>query len=238
MIKKNKFNISLYADGAQPSEMLKLSKISYIDGLTTNPSLMRASGILNYQRFAKTILRKIKNKPISFEVLSDNILEMEKQAFRIYTWGKNINIKIPITNSKGIKTKSLIKKLTELGIVCNVTAIFTLNQIKDLMKDMKVDSHIILSVFAGRVADTGRDPEILMNKCSYYLKKFKNAKLLWASTREVFNIFQAARSGCHIITVPNNILSKLDLVNKNLNLYSRETVQMFYEDALKSRFSI
>jgi len=106
------------------------------------------------------------------------------------------------------------------------------------MKDMKVDSHIILSVFAGRVADTGRDPEILMNKCSYYLKKFKNAKLLWASTREVFNIFQAARSGCHIITVPNNILSKLDLVNKNLNLYSRETVQMFYEDALKSRFSI
>jgi transaldolase len=238
MFKKNKFKISLYADGAQPSEMLKLSKISYIDGLTTNPSLMRAAGILNYQKFAKKILKNIKNKPISFEVLSDNILEMEKQAFRIYTWGKNINIKIPITNSKGIKTKSLIKKLTESGIVCNVTAIFTLNQIKDLMNDMKIDSNIILSVFAGRVADTGKDPEILMNKCSRYLKKFKNAKLLWASTREIFNIFQAARSGCHIITVPNNILSKLDLINKDLNLYSRETVQMFYEDALKSRFSI
>jgi transaldolase len=238
MFKKNKFNISLYADGAQLSEMIKLSKISYIDGLTTNPSLMRSAGILNYPKFAKKILKNIKNKPISFEVLSDDILEMEKQAYNISTWGKNIHVKIPITNSKGIQTKFLIKKLTDAGIICNVTAIFTLSQIKDLMNDMKMNSHIILSVFAGRVADTGRDPEILMNKCSQYLKRFKNAKLLWASTREIFNIFQAARSGCHIITVPNNILSKLDVVNKDLNLYSRETVKMFYEDALKSRFNI
>lgn len=152
--------------------------------------------------------------------------------------GKNINVKIPITNSKGIKTSNLINYLSKKGIVCNVTAIFTLAQIKDLMKNLNKNTHIILSVFAGRVADTGRDPEILMSKCSKFLKKYKNAKLLWASTREIFNIYQAARSGCDIITVPNNFLSKLNLINKNLNSFSRETVLMFYKDALKSKFQI
>ena len=238
MIKKNKFNIEIYADGAEISEMIRLSKISFVKGLTTNPSLMKSAGITNYQKFAKTILKKIKNKPISFEVFSDDLLEMEKQAFKIYSWGKNINVKIPITNSKGIKTTQLIEKLTNAGIVCNVTAIFTFRQIKDLMRNLDKNSHIILSVFAGRIADTGKDPEVLMKQCFVFLKKFKNAKLLWASTRETFNIFQAARSGCHIITVPNNILSKLNLINKNLKSYSKETVQMFYDDALKSNFSI
>lgn len=238
MNKKNKFNISIYADGADLSEMVKLSKINFIDGLTTNPSLMRAAGVKDYENFAKDILKKIKTKPISFEVFSDDLLEMEKQALKISKWGKNINVKIPITNSKGVKTKSLIQKLSRSGIICNVTAIFTLNQIKDLMNNMDKNSNIILSVFAGRVADSGRDPEILMTECSKYLKKFKNAKLLWASTREIFNIYQAARSGCHIITVPDNLLSKLNLINKNLNLFSRETVQMFYKDALKSKFKI
>lgn len=238
MNKKNKFNISIYADGADSSEMVKLSKINFIDGLTTNPSLMRAAGVKDYENFAKDILKKIKTKPISFEVFSDDLLEMEKQALKISKWGKNINVKIPITNSKGVKTKSLIQKLSRSGIICNVTAIFTLNQIKDLMNNMDKNSNIILSVFAGRVADSGRDPEILMTECSKYLKKFKNAKLLWASTREIFNIYQAARSGCHIITVPDNLLSKLNLINKNLNLFSKETVQMFYKDALKSKFKI
>ena len=238
MNKKNKFNISIYADGADLSDMVKLSKINFIDGLTTNPSLMRAAGVKNYKNFAKNILKKIKKKPISFEVFSDDLLEMEKQALKISKWGKNINVKIPITNSKGVKTKSLIQKLSRSGIICNVTAIFTLNQIKDLMNNMDKNSNIILSVFAGRVADSGRDPEILMTECSKYLKKFKNAKLLWASTREIFNIYQAARSGCHIITVPDNLLSKLNLINKNLNLFSKETVQMFYKDALKSKFKI
>ena len=238
MTKKKKFNISIYADGADLSNMIRLSKINYIDGLTTNPSLMRAAGVKNYKTFAKTILKKIKKKPISFEVFSDDLTEKETQALKISKWGKNINVKIPITNSKGIKTKYLIQKLSRLGIVCNVTAIFTLKQIKDLMKGMDKNSSIILSVFAGRVADSGRDPEILMNKCSKYLKKFKNAKLLWASTREIFNIYQAERSGCHIITVPNNFLSKLDLINKNLDTFSKETVLNFYEDALKSKFKI
>jgi transaldolase len=235
---KKKFNISVYADGANLSDMVRLSKINYIDGLTTNPSLMRAAGVKDYKNFAKDILKKIKTKPISFEVFSDDLLEMEKQALKISKWGKNINVKIPITNSKGVKTKSLIQKLSRSGIICNVTAIFTLNQIKDLMNNMDKNSNIILSVFAGRVADSGRDPEILMTECSKYLKKFKNAKLLWASTREIFNIYQAARSGCHIITVPDNLLSKLNLINKNLNLFSKETVQMFYKDALKSKFKI
>ena len=235
---KKKFNISVYADGANLSDMVRLSKINYIDGLTTNPSLMRAAGVKDYKNFAKDILKKIKTKPISFEVFSDDLLEMEKQALKISKWGKNINVKIPITNSKGVKTKSLIQKLSRSGIICNVTAIFTLNQIKDLMNNMDKNSNIILSVFAGRVADSGRDPEILMTECSKYLKKFKNAKLLWASTREIFNIFQAARCGCHIITVPDNFLSKLNLINKNLNLFSKETVQMFYKDALKSKFKI
>ena len=195
MNKKKKFNISIYADGADFSDMVRLSKINYIDGLTTNPSLMRAAGVKDYKNFAKKILKKIKTKPISFEVFSDDIWEMEKQALKISKWGNNINVKIPITNSKGVKTKSLIQKLSRSGIVCNVTAIFTLNQIKDLMKNMDKNSNIVLSVFAGRVADSGRDPEILMKECSKYLQKFKNAKLLWASTREIFNIYQAARSG-------------------------------------------
>lgn len=238
MNKKKKFNVSIYADGANISDMIRLSKIKYIDGLTTNPSLMRAAGVKDYEKFAKNILKKINTKPISFEVFSDNLSEMEKQAFKISKWGKNINVKIPITNSKGLKTKSLIQKLSKSGIVCNVTAIFTLNQIKDLMSTMDINSNIILSVFAGRIADSGRDPENLMKKCSKYLKKFKNAKLLWASTREIFNIYQAARSGCQIITVPDSLLSKLNLINKNLNLFSRETVKMFYKDALKSKFKI
>ena len=149
MNKKNKFNISIYADGADLSEMVKLSKINFIDGLTTNPSLMRAAGVKDYKNFAKDILKKIKTKPISFEVFSDDLLEMEKQALKISKWGKNINVKIPITNSKGVKTKSLIQKLSRSGIICNVTAIFTLNQIKDLMNNMDKNSNIILSVFVG-----------------------------------------------------------------------------------------
>jgi transaldolase len=230
--------ISIYADGAEFSDMIRLSKLSYIKGLTTNPSLMKSAGIKSYEKFAKKILKKIKNKPISFEVFSDDILEMENQALKIASWGKNINIKVPITNTKGIKTKNLIHRLTRKGIVCNVTAIFTVDQIKDLMSNMNNNSHIILSVFAGRIADTGRDPEFIIKQCASFLKKFKNAKLLWASTREIFNIFQAERSGCHIITVPNDILLKLNLINKNLKLYSRETIKMFYQDALKSNFKI
>jgi transaldolase len=230
--------ISIFADGADLKQILKLNKLNYIEGFTTNPTLMRASGIKDYKKFAIQLLSKIKNKPISFEVFADELPEMERQAYEISKWGKNLNIKIPITNSKGVSTKKLISKLSNDGIICNVTAIFTFNQLNELMKEINKESDIILSVFAGRIADSGVDPEIILKKCSKILKKFPNAKLLWASTREIFNIFQAKRSGCQIITVPHSILSKLNSVNKNLNVFSIETVKMFYADAKKAGYKI
>ena len=230
--------ISIYADGADLKQILKLNKLNYIKGFTTNPTLMRASGIKDYKKFAIQLLSKIKNKPISFEVFADELPEMERQAYEIAKWGKNLNIKIPITNSKGVSTKKLISKLSNDGIICNVTAIFTFNQLNELMKEINKESHIILSIFAGRIADSGVDPEIILKKCSKILKKFPNAKLLWASTREIFNIFQAKRSGCQIITVPHSILSKLNNINKNLNVFSIETVKMFYADAKKAGYKI
>ena len=231
-------NISIYADGADLKQILQLNKLDYIEGFTTNPTLMKLSGIKNYKKFAINLLAHIKNKPISFEVFADDIYEMERQAYEIATWGKNINIKIPITNTKGVSTKKLISKLSKDGIICNVTAIFTKKQLYDLMTEIKKQSHIILSVFAGRIADTGVDPEPILKQCSKILKKFPNSKLLWASTREVFNIFQAARSGCQIITVPNDILLKLNNIKKNLNTFSIETVKMFYNDAQKAGYKI
>jgi len=231
-------NISIYADGADLKKILQLNKLSYIKGFTTNPTLMRSSGVKNYKKFAIDLLSNIKNKPISFEVFADDIYAMETQAYEIATWGKNINIKIPITNTKGISTKKLISKLSNDGIVCNVTAIFTEKQLYELMLEIKKESSIILSVFAGRIADSGVYPEIILNKCSKILKKFPNSKLLWASTREVFNIFQAERCGCQIITVPNDILLKLNNIKKNLNTFSIETVKMFYNDAQKAGYKI
>ena len=231
-------NISLYADGANLEQIIQLNKLNYIKGFTTNPTLMKSSGVKDYKKFALDLLSHIKNKPISFEVFSDNIKEMERQAYEIATWGENINIKIPITNSKGISTKNLIAKLCKDGIICNVTAIFTYQQLQEVMLKIEKKSRIILSVFAGRIADTGVDPEIILKKCSKNLKKYPNAQLLWASTREIFNIFQAERSGCQIITIPHDILSKLYNVNKNLNIFSIETVNMFYNDAKKAGYKI
>ena len=231
-------NISLYADGADLKQIIQLNKLDYIKGFTTNPTLMKSSGVKDYKKFALDLLSCIKNKPISFEVFSDNIKEMERQAYEIATWGKNVNIKIPITNSKGISTTNLIAKLSKDGIICNVTAIFTYQQLQQLMLKIEKESAIILSVFAGRIADTGVDPEIILKKCSKNLKKYPNAKLLWASTREIFNIVQAKRSGCQIITIPHDILSKLHNINKNLNTFSIETVNMFYKDAKKAGYQI
>jgi transaldolase len=236
---KNKINknISIYADGANMKEILHLNKFSFIKGFTTNPTLMKQSGVKNYKKFAIDLLSKIKNKPISFEVFADDLKNMEIQAREIATWGKNINIKIPIINTKGKNTSKLIAKLANENIECNVTAIFTFKQLSSLMKIVG-DKKIILSVFAGRIADTGVDPEIIIKKCSIFLKKYKKAKLLWASTREILNIFQAHRSGCQIITVPNNLIFKLNNLNKNLQLFSKETVKMFYNDAKLAGFKI
>jgi transaldolase len=236
---KNKINIgiAIYADGANLKEILHLNKFSFIKGFTTNPTLMKQSGVKDYKRFAIDLLSKIKDKPISFEVFADDLKNMEIQAKEIAKWGKNINIKIPITNTKGKSTIGLIKKLSEENIICNVTAIFTFKQLHSLMKKVG-NKKIILSVFAGRIADTGVDPEIIIKKCSVFLKKYKKAKLLWASTREIYNIFQAHRSGCQIITVPNNLIFKLNNLNKDLELFSKETVEMFYNDAKSAGFKI
>ena len=230
--------IHIFADGADIKSIKKLNKNPLIKGFTTNPTLMRQSGIKNYLEFAKNIAKVIKRKPISLEVFSDKIQEMEKQALILSKISNNFNIKIPITNSKSLSTAKLISKLSSNGVVCNVTAIFTLDQVKNVMKLLPRDTKIILSIFAGRIADSGKDPEELFKKVKKYLKDYKNVKLLWASTREVFNIFQAERSGCDIITVPYGILSKLNNVGKNQTLFSLETVKMFKDDAEKAGYKI
>ena len=230
--------IKIYADGADYDQMSGLYEDSLIKGFTTNPTLMKKNNITNYKKFALKVLNRIKSKPISFEVFTDNIEEMEKQAYEIASWAKNLNIKIPITNTKGSSTAKLIGTLTRKKILCNVTAVFTVKQVKKVLKFINKKDHIIFSVFAGRIADTGRDPEPIMKECKQILKNYKNAKLLWASTREVFNIIQAERSGCDIITVPNEFIGKIKIFNKSLNSFSLDTVKMFYQDALKAGFKI
>lgn len=236
MIKKIK--IDIYSDGASLKSFTLLSKNRLIKGFTTNPSLMFKEGIKNYELFAKKVLKIVKNKPVSFEVFSDDFKTMENEALVIGKWAKNIYVKIPITNSKGASTAKLIQKLSNKGIKVNVTAIFTSEQVRDLLKKVQFKSECILSVFAGRIADTGIDPKTILKKTLQITKKNKKIKILWASVREVFNIFEAQNCGCHIITVPAEMLKKLDVLNKNLNKYSLLTVKQFAEDAKKAKFKI
>ena len=233
-----KYTIKIFADGADTKDILALSKKKYIKGLTTNPTLMRASGVKNYELFAKKILKKIKKKPISLEVFSDDFSEMEKQATKINSWGKNVYVKIPITNSKGKSSFGLIRKLSNRGIKLNVTVITTIDQIIKLKKFISKKVPCVISVFAGRIADTGRDPIPYMKKAVQTFKSYKQAEVLWASTREILNIIQANNIGCHIITVPPKLLSKINLLNYNLKKYSLDTVKNFYNDAKKSNYKI
>ena len=233
-----KLKIEIYADGAEIKEITKLSKINYIKGFTTNPSLMRKSGITNYEKFCKDALKISKNKPISFEVFSDDLKEIKNQALKIASWSKNIYVKIPITNTKNISTNTIIKELNQKDVKLNITAIFTKKQIDNVLKNINKKTNCILSIFAGRIADTGSNPENIVKYAVKKSKKFKNVKILWASTREAYNIFQASELNCHIITVPNEILNKLNIIGKNLNQYSLETVKSFYSDALKSGYKI
>ena len=233
-----KFKIKIFADGANLEGILKLNRKSFVKGFTTNPSLMRKSGIKDYKKFAKEILKKVKNKPISFEVISDDILEMERQAYEIASWGKNINVKVPFVNSKGKSTVKLISKLLKDEISCNVTAIFKAKDIKNILDENPGNTPLILSVFAGRIANTGEDPTKLIKDSVNLSKKFKNVEILWASTRELLNIFQAEKLGCHIITVPNTIISKLNYVGYNHSRLQIDTVKQFYKDAISSNFKI
>jgi transaldolase len=230
--------IKIFADGANEEQMLKLSKLNYIKGLTTNPSLMKKAGIKNYTSFSKKILTKIKKKPISFEVFSDNLHEMYKQAKVISSWGKNVYVKIPITNSKGKSCNSIIKKLSNENVNLNITAIFTMNQINSLKKAINPKSKNIISIFAGRIADTGRNPSEIIKKSIKVFLGYKKTEILWASTREVFNIYEANKLKCHIITVTPDILKKLQLKNYSLKKYSLDTIRDFYDDAKKVGYKI
>jgi transaldolase len=233
-------NIKIFADGADYKSIVNYNKKFFIKGLTTNPSLMKKSGVKNYADFAKKVLKVVNKKPISFEVFSDDFNGMYNQAKIIASWGKNVYVKIPVTNTKGKNSYSLIKKLSEEKIKLNITAIFTKDQIKNVVKSLNPDIKSIISIFAGRIADTGKNPEKLIIKTVKLLKKQKNfnCEVLWASTRELYNIVSASKIGCHIITVPNNILEKLNLFNKSLKIYSLETVKEFYKDAKEANFKI
>ena len=234
----NDLNINIYADGAEIEKLEEIKKLDFIKGFTTNPTLMKQAGIKNYKDFALKFTQIVGNYPVSFEVFSDDIAEMQKQAEEIASWNKNIIIKVPITNTKGESTKYLIKNLTDQEIPLNITAIFTINQINEVIDFINPKTYCILSIFAGRIADTGVDPVPLFKEIKKIVDIHSNIDLLWASPRELLNIFHANQSGADIITVHADILNKLKLINKDLNEYSIETVKMFYNDAQKAGFNI
>ena len=232
------FRIKLFADGADLNEMIEEYKKGIASGFTTNPTLMKKAGVKSYEEFAKAALKAIPDLPLSFEVFSDDLHGMEREARKIGSWGNNVYIKIPVTNTKGESTASLVKKLSHDGLKLNVTAILTVDQVKTVAKALSPTTPSIVSVFAGRIADTGVDPMPIMKKSGKILKSNPKAELLWASTRELLNLIQAESCGCHIITITNDILKKVPLVGKDLNQLSLETVQMFYTDAQSAGYRI
>jgi transaldolase len=238
MKKIDSLSVQIFADGADKAGMLEMYNKPYIKGLTTNPTLMKKAGIKDYEAFAKDILSIINDKPLSFEVFSDDLAEMEVQALKIAKWGDNVYVKIPITNTQGIPTYSLVKKLAFQGVKVNVTAIMTLAQVRDVVLSLNPEVASYVSVFAGRIADTGIDPLPLMSAAVHISSMNPKAEVIWASPRELLNIFQANEIGCQVITVTNDILKKLELVGYDLNTYSLDTVKMFYNDALQAGFSI
>jgi transaldolase len=230
--------VKIFADGAEIRDIVEMNNSNLIQGLTTNPTLMRKAGIKNYKNFAQEVLTFVKEKPISFEVFSDDINEMKKQALQISSWGENVYVKIPVTNTKGLPTLELLKVLVKEKVKVNVTAVMTLEQIKSISNYLDADVPNYVSIFAGRIADTGRDPIGLMKEAIQILKPINSSELIWASPRELLNIFQASEIGCHVITVTTDILKKLNLVGFDLNQYSLETVKMFYQDAKDSKYEI
>lgn len=230
--------VKIFADGADKAGMIEMASHPYVKGLTTNPTLMKKAGIKNYKAFALEILSEIKDKPISFEVFSDDFSQMERQANEIASWADNVYIKIPISNTKQQPCYQLVEKLSKKEIKLNITAIMTPDQVRDVVNSIDPYVPSYISVFAGRVADTGRDPLPIMQASLELLKIAPAAELIWASPRELLNIFQANDIGCHIITVTNDIIKKLELFNYDLNKYSLDTVKMFYQDALAAGFEL
>lgn len=230
--------VAVYADGANKNDMLKRYKEGFVKGFTTNPSLVAKAGITDYETFARDVLKEIKDLSISFEVFSDELDEMETQARKIATWGKNVAVKIPITNTKKQSTLKLIRTLADANIKLNVTAIFTQDQLDGLRAMLKPTDDVIVSIFAGRISDTGIDPIPLMSRAVKDYASLKGSKILWASTRETLNIYQADQCGCQIITATDAQIANLQLYGKSLEEYSLDTVKTFYKDATAAGFKI
>jgi transaldolase len=231
-------SIKLFSDGADFNSIMALYANPWIRGFTTNPTLMRKAGILDYEAFGRRLLRAIPDRPVSLEVFADDVAGMEAQALAIAGWGANVNVKIPVTNQAGEFMGPLIQRLSRAGVVLNVTAILTLDQVERVAEALHPSTPAIVSVFAGRIADTGVDPVPVMKDALKILRSRPRAELLWASPRELLNIFQANDAGCHIITAPPEILQKLNLIGKDLSTYSLETVSMFYRDACAAAYHI
>jgi transaldolase len=229
--------VKIFADGADKAGMLELYRQPYINGFTTNPTLMRAIGVTDYQGFALDVLAHIQDRPMAFEVFADDEEEMEAQARHIAGWGKNVFVKVPVMSTNGSPTYDLVRSLSSDGIQLNVTALLTLEQVRDVCSALRGNSPAYVSVFAGRIADTGRDPVPIMREALTMVNDV-NAQLIWASPRELLNVFQADEIGCQVITATTDILKKLPLIGKDLHEFSRETVEMFRRDAVKSGYSL
>ena len=230
--------VKLFGDGADPAAMRELYANPLIQGFTTNPTLMRQAGITDYRAFAREILAVIPDRPICFEVFADEFAEMERQAHQIAGWAANVYVKIPVTNTRGESSCSLIERLCRDGIKLNVTALLTVRQVRDVRDALAGGPPSCISVFAGRVADTGRDPVPVMAAALELMRPHPQMELIWASPRELLNVFQADAVGCHIITATGDILKKLSLVGKDLSAYSLDTVKMFFNDAHASGFQL
>jgi transaldolase len=235
---RESLTVKIYADGADLAGMVEMASKPFISGLTTNPTLMRKAGITDYIKFAKEVLGEIQTKPISFEIFSDELEEMKRQGEKIASWGENVYVKVPITNTSGESTKPVVQFLAGIGVKVNVTALMTSAQVMDILEALHPDVESCISVFAGRIADTGRDPIPTLKECIVALSKNQKSELIWASPRELLNIFQANDIGCHIITATTDILKKLELVGHDLTVYSLETVRMFHSDAKESGYIV
>ena len=232
----DQLSVKIFADGADLAGMLELYRQPHIKGFTTNPTLMRKSGITDYRAFAREVLTAIPDRPISFEVFSDDIGDMERQANEIAGWGANVYVKVPVTNTRGESTSDLVRALSHRGVKVNVTALLAVEQVREVAAAVSGGAPCCVSVFAGRVADTGVDPVPLMKEAVDVLRDAPNAELIWASPRELLNIFHADQVGCHIITVTHDILKKLSLVGRDLDEFSLDTVKMFHRDAEQAGF--
>jgi len=234
----DQLRVKIFADGAELQDMLALYRLPYIRGFTTNPTLMHKSGVADYRRFAREVLAAIPDRPISFEVFSDEIPEMERQAREIATWGACVYVKIPVTNTQGKSTADLIHRLSHTGVRINVTAVLTLEQVREVVDALRGGAPSNISVFAGRIADTGRDPVPIVAAALETVGEDSRCELIWASPRELLNVFQADAVGCHIITVTHELLKKIPLVGRDLADLSLDTVRMFHDDARKAGFQL